>query len=115
MKTPPAQFNVNEMRELMSYLWADQFLTVAGIPDRGKKIFAAKHCASCHDDPASGAPDLSKLKEQVNGATMVSVLWKHGPQMLEQMNQKKIKWPHFEAFEMADVISYLNSGKDTRK
>ena len=46
---------------------------------------------------------------------MVSVLWKHGPQMLEQMNQKKIKWPHFEAFEMADVISYINSGKDQWK
>jgi hypothetical protein len=30
--------------------------------------------------------------------------------MLEQINQKKIEWPHFEAFEMADVISYHNSG-----
>jgi mono/diheme cytochrome c family protein len=109
MKTPPAQFNVNEMRELLSYLWANQFLTVTGIPDHGKKIFATKHCAACHDDAASGAPDLSKLPQPVNGATMVSVLWKHGPQMLEQMNQKKIKWPHFEAFEMADVISYINS------
>ena len=40
---------------------------------------------------------------------MVSVLWRHGPEMLEQMNRKKIKRPHFEANEMSDVISYLNS------
>ena len=49
------------MRELLSYLWANQFLTVNGNPERGKKLFTAKHCAACHDDPSSGAPDLSKL------------------------------------------------------
>ena len=109
MKTPPAHFEVDEMRELLSYLWANQFLTVNGNPERGRKLFTAKRCASCHDDPSAGAPDLSKLQQPVNGSTMVSVLWRHGPQMLQQMNQKRIKWPHFEANEMADVISYLNS------
>ena len=109
MKNPPPHFEVDEMRDLLSYIWANQFLSVNGIPDRGKKLFTAKRCAACHDDPSSGAPDLSKLQEPVNGSTMVSVLWRHGPQMLEQMNRKRIKWPHFEANEMADVISYLNS------
>jgi cytochrome c551/c552 len=109
MKTPPAHFDVDQMRELLSYLWANQFFSVAGIPERGKKIFASKHCASCHDDASSGAPSLSKRGEPVNGSTMVSILWRHGPEMLAQMNQKKIKWPRFEAFEMADLISYLNT------
>jgi mono/diheme cytochrome c family protein len=111
MKTPPARFQTNEMRELLSYLWASQFFTVNGNADRGKKIFSAKHCAACHDDPASGAPDLSKRAGSVNGSTMVSVLWRHGPQMLEQMQKKGIKWPRFESREMADIIAYLNSGK----
>jgi cytochrome c2 len=109
MKTPPAHFEVSEMRELLSYLWANQFLSVNGNPQRGKKTFTVKHCASCHDDPSSGAPDLSKRRQPANGSTMVSVLWRHGPEMLEQMNRKKIKWPHFEAGEMSDVISFLNS------
>jgi hypothetical protein len=40
---------------------------------------------------------------------MVSTLWKHGPQMLDMMNQRKLEWPRFTAPEMADLIAYLNS------
>ncbi len=109
MKTPPAHFETNEMRELLSYLWASQFFSVNGNPERGKKIFTTKRCAVCHDDPSSGAPDLSKRQESVNDSTMVSVLWRHGPQMLEQMQKKSIKWPRFESNEMSDVIAYLNT------
>ena len=109
MRTPPAHFDTNEMRELLSYLWANQFFAVNGSAERGKKVFTVKHCASCHDDPASGAPDLSKRPQEANGSTMVSVLWRHGPQMQASMLKKGIKWPHFESNEMADVIAYLNS------
>jgi cytochrome c2 len=109
MKAPPVHFEPNEMRELLSYIWANQFFAVSGSPDRGKKVFTAKHCAACHENPASGAPDLSKRQENASGVTMVSVLWRHGPTMQEQMRQKGIRWPHFEANEMSDVIAYLNS------
>ena len=109
MKVPPARFESNEMRELLSYLWANQYFSVSGNAERGKKLFEAKHCAACHNDPSSGAPDLAKRAEDANGITMVSVLWRHGPQMLEQMKKKGIKWPHFESLEMSDVIAYLNT------
>jgi mono/diheme cytochrome c family protein len=109
MKTPPAHFESSEMRDLLSYVWANQFFSVNGNPNRGKKIFAAKHCSSCHDDRSSGAPDLSKRQQSVNAATVVSVLWRHGPQMLEQMQKRGIKWPRFESSEMSDLITYLNA------
>jgi mono/diheme cytochrome c family protein len=111
MKNPPPHFEGEEMRELLSYVWANQFFAVNGNADRGKKVFTAKRCAVCHDDRSSGAPDLSKRQESANGATMVSVLWRHGPQMLELMRAKNIKWPRFESNEMSDVIAYLNSRK----
>ena len=111
MKTPPARFEGNEMRELLSYLWANQFFAVNGNVERGRKVFVNKRCAACHGNGSNGAPDLSKLQETANGATMVSVLWRHGPQMLEQMRANGIKWPHFETGEMSDVIAYLNSRK----
>src|ERR1035437_9775048 len=57
MKKPPAPFESNEIRELLSYLWANQFFGVYGNADRGKKVFTIKHCATCHDDLSSGAPD----------------------------------------------------------
>ena len=48
-------------------------------------------------------------KDGYSDITMVSVLWSHGPRMLERMNEKKIAWPRFTAPQMADLIAYLNS------
>ena len=42
---------------------------------------------------------------------MISILWTHGPSMLEQMNQQKIAWPRFTAGQMSDLIAYLSSLK----
>ena len=109
MNTAPAHFEPHEMRELISYIWANQFFQVGGNAEHGKKIFAAKHCSSCHDNPAAGTPDLSARKEPVYGSTMISVLWRHGPQMQAQMKAKNIRWPRFEANEMSDLIAYLNA------
>lgn len=109
MKTPPAQFNDGEMRELVSYLWANQFFSVTGNAERGKKDFTAKHCATCHDNPASGAPNLANQSETMNGSTMVSALWRHGPEMLNQMKAKNIRWPRFDSHQMSDLIAFLNS------
>ena len=40
---------------------------------------------------------------------IVSVLWRHGPQMLEQMKTKGIAWPRFEGQDIANLIAYLNA------
>ena len=39
---------------------------------------------------------------------MISVLWRHGPRMLDQMKTKGIEWPRFDGTQMADLIAYLN-------
>ena len=49
--------NVEEMRDLTSYLWAQQFFEDIGNASAGKRVFAAKHCATCHEDASSGAPN----------------------------------------------------------
>jgi mono/diheme cytochrome c family protein len=98
-----------EMRELLSYVWAGQFFQSSGDAGRGKRVFAAKRCAVCHDDASSGAPPLSRGGHTVSGITMVSALWHHGPAMLALMTEKKMPWPHFDAREMSDLIAYLNT------
>jgi hypothetical protein len=40
---------------------------------------------------------------------MMSVLWRHGPAMLDRMKQRKQAWPRFTAEQMGDVIAYLGS------
>jgi cytochrome c2 len=104
---PPPAFGVDEMRDLVSYLWAGQFFAGDGNASAGSRVFTAKHCASCHD-AATGAP---KLSGQFTAATMVSALWHHGPSMAEQMKSRQIPWPRFDGQDMANLIAYLNTRK----
>ena len=106
MKQPAPEMSPEEMRQIVGYIWARQYFTGTGSSERGKKVFSSKGCATCHNDPSSGAPKLSKGHSDV---TMVAALWQHGPRMLEMMNQKKIAWPRFTAQQMDDLVAYLNS------
>jgi len=107
--SPPARFEAGEMRDLLSDLWAKQFFQDAGGAGKGKHVFTAKRCASCHNDPSSGAPKLAG--RSFTSSAMVSALWHHGPRMLERMKSKNIAWPRFDGHEMSDLIAYLNSAK----
>lgn len=112
LKLPDAttRLNPGEMRELISYVWAEKFFEGGGDAGRGRKVFVNKQCATCHDSGLNGAPPLSG-GSPVSGSTMVAALWHHGPQMLALMLDKKIRWPRFEGNEMADLIVYLNTKK----
>jgi mono/diheme cytochrome c family protein len=97
------------MRQIIGYLWVRQYFRGDGSAERGKRVFSDKSCATCHNDAASGAPRLAKGKDAWSDITIVSALWGHGPQMLDQMTQKRITWPRFTTQQMADVVAYLNS------
>ena len=112
MAATPAPLSPGDMREIVSYLWAAQFFEDAGNPAAGARVFAAKRCATCHNDASTAAPKLIGTGRPLNAAnatTIVSVLWHHGPQMLDQMKTKGIAWPRFEGSDMANLIAYLNS------
>jgi mono/diheme cytochrome c family protein len=109
MKSPPPVLSQEEMRQLLGYIWARQYFRSDGDAARGRKVFEEKSCATCHNDPSSGAPKLGKSAEGYSDITMVSVLWQHGPAMLDRMKQRNIAWPRFTAQQMADLIAYLGS------
>jgi mono/diheme cytochrome c family protein len=96
-----------EMRELLSYYWAKRFFDAPGNAARGRRIYAAKRCVSCHADAGPG-PVLSAKAGSYTAITMLSSLWRHGPAMLADMQQRKIAWPQFRAGEMEDLIAALN-------
>jgi mono/diheme cytochrome c family protein len=105
----PARFAPGEMRDLLGYLWAQQFFEDAGSAAAGRRVFVSKKCAGCHED-ASKAPKLGRAAG-FNGAAMVSALWRHGPSMLGQMKKQGVAWPRFEGAQMADLLAYLNTKK----
>jgi mono/diheme cytochrome c family protein len=109
MNNPPPTLSEDEMRQLVSYIWARQYFQGHGRAERGKRVFADMHCATCHDDASIGAPKLPTAKGGYSDITMVSILWEHGPQMLDMMNSRKLEWPRFTSPEMSDLIAYLNS------
>lgn len=106
--TNPAPISYEEMRRLVGYLVSTQFYEERGDVKQGRRVFAGKHCAACHDDPTSGAPPRSAMAGRMTSFDMVAALWKHGPVMLDRMRQKKISWPRFSGSEMADLAAYLH-------
>ena len=69
MKNPPPTLSQEEMRQIIGYIWARQYFRGEGSAERGKKVFAEKNCATCHNDPASGAPKLAKGKDAYSDIT----------------------------------------------
>ena len=110
MAAAPPNFTVDQMRELLSYLWAEQFFQDSGRATAGRRVFAQKKCVSCHEDAQSGAPRLPASGGSFSGSAMVAALWHHGPKMQEMMQTRNIAWPRFDGSEMADLIAFLNSG-----
>jgi len=110
MMQPPPALSAEEMRSLLSFLWMRQFVYAGGSVAQGKIVFAERHCAACHAEGAHGAPQLPGQAKQYSEVSIMSALWRHGPQMLRRMKESGIAWPTFRnAQEVADLIAYLNS------
>jgi hypothetical protein len=110
MLEQPPILTPEEMRQLLSYLWMRQFVYPGGSIPAGKKVFEDRRCAECHAGGAHGAPQLPGQAHKYSEVTIISALWRHGPQMLSRMQQAGIGWPTFgKAQEVADLIAYLNS------
>jgi cytochrome c551/c552 len=110
MIQPPPTLSQDEMRQLLSYLWMRQFVYPDANPNRGKQVFTQKHCADCHSSGQHGAPPLPGQARKYSEVTIISALWRHGPQMLARMRQAHVAWPRFNnPQQLADLIAYLNS------
>lgn len=114
-QSPAVHIELEEMRVLVSYLWARRFFEDSGNAIRGKRVFTAKKCSVCHDDRASGTPSLARGPNAFTGVSMVTALWHHGPAMLESFREKKLPWPRFDGTQMSDLIAYLNTREQEGK
>jgi len=104
MQQPHPQITLPEMRQLLGYVWGQQFFYTRGDAARGHKVFDSRKCVTCHADAS-----LRKPSEPYSAISMVAILWKHGPEMLEKMQERHITWPQLSQSDMANLIAYLNS------
>ena len=111
----PPQLDEGEMSQIVAYLWYIRLFAEPGNAEQGRRVFERKQCAACHEDPASGAPNLPSAlgsrTDPLRPFSMVSILWRHGPAMLASMKAKNIAWPRFMRAEMADLTEHLNSSR----
>ncbi len=114
-QSTPAQISYEEMRDLLGSLIAMQFFDERGDPQQGGKVFAAKRCGVCHDNPSTGAPPRSGMAGRMTSFEMVAALWKHGPAMRDRMRRAGIAWPNFKGAEMADLAAYLHGPEFKRR
>ena len=106
------ELSVEEIVDLIAYLYAVRYFDEPGNPDAGKGVFADKQCAQCHrfgDEGGSRGPNISQWRGQVSPLAMATVVWRHGPKMYKKMQETGTPWPVFKEREMADLLAYLNS------
>ncbi len=103
-----AELSVDEMREILAYVWSTDFFRSRGDAADGRKVFGVR-CEPCHGNPAVGAPDLrASGQPRYTAITMVWALWTHGPKMLQEVDNQKLNWPELSEVEMEDLIAFLD-------
>lgn len=93
--------------DLYAYFSPHGASAAPGDAAKGRQVYEAKLCASCHDG-YSGAP---ALKGPVTSFSMIASLWEHGSGMLSRMVVKNTEWQRLTAAEMTDLIAFLNTRK----
>jgi len=107
MVQQPAEIPSEKMRQLLGSIWVRQFLKPSGDPAKGRKVAETKKCVTCHDH--GPGPSFANFKGSFSVLNLTSALWSHGPNMLAQMQQKKITWPRLSAVDVDNLLAYINS------
>jgi mono/diheme cytochrome c family protein len=104
----PATIPAEEMRKIVSWVWGRQFFRPTGSAAKGRSVAESKKCVTCHESGGS-APAFSSLQGPYSVIRLTSALWKHGPNMLGQMNAKGIRWPRLKPADVQNLIAYIDS------
>jgi mono/diheme cytochrome c family protein len=113
------KFEPGEMNDLLAYLRGGRPVASGGSdllpadPDRGKKLFEEKSCASCHSlrgEVGRIGPELqSRQKLPPTIIQFAGSMWNHSPEMLRTMRARGVQRPVFRDREMADLVAFLYS------
>jgi cytochrome c2 len=97
-------FTVDEMGDLISYVYFSGGLEETGNPAKGRSVFVKKGCQSCHgEDGRPFGPGTPS-----SAAAMASAVWSHGPDMFNKMQAKGLEWPTLTDRNIADLIAFFN-------
>jgi cytochrome c2 len=107
MRQQAMELSLEEMREILAYIWSVDFFRSRGDVADGRKVFNAR-CTMCHTNPAAGIPDLKRINRHYSAITMVWALWNHGPKMLQEVEKQSMDWPMLSEADMENLIAFLD-------
>jgi cytochrome c2 len=103
-KTPRPTFGQGELADIIAFLYSIRSADVPGDASIGKKLFAEKGCAECHE---SVVLDLSSSDPPGFPAKLAAAMWNHIPTAGRLIRDKNLRWPRFESDEVRDLAAYL--------
>ena len=102
--------SVEEMSDLISYLYFFQFIDPPGDARRGLAVYKEKRCGDCHASRGVGGkvgPDLATAEKLDTSLDVITRMWNHAATMEEIMLGENVAWQILKGGEMADLIAYL--------
>jgi cytochrome c2 len=111
-KVPAAQFQGNEMADIIAYLYFINYFDKPGDATRGRELFQKKSCSQCHAVDGIGGttgPNLGESAVVGSPIETITAMWNHARLMEPTMRAKGIGWPKFEPGEIADLMEFIYS------
>jgi cytochrome c2 len=101
-----------EIGALAAYLYTLNYFDRKGDPAAGRRVFAARRCATCHTVGTGGGavgPDLTNLVAYASPIAIAAAMWNHAAKMTTVMRDRGIAPMAFQGSELVDLIAYLKS------
>lgn len=107
--------NYEETGQLLSFLYISAYSDNGGDVERGRKLFAEKHCAECHQDARD--PRIAASLGGSSPLDWTQALWNHAAGMRSRMSATRVAWPSFGREDLRDLYAFVasaNDGKEAR-
>ncbi len=104
------QLSADEALDLVTFLYAIEYLGRPGDPQTGKAAFARQGCGACHAIGGRGGavgPDLVQLNRFASPLFVAQAIWNHGPAMLKSMARRNVTPPVLGEGDIADLSAYI--------
>lgn len=111
-RTEVPSLSVEEMADLVSYLYLFQFMDAPGDPGRGRSVFRDKGCAACHGlrkgEAGAGGP-LAGSAALDSPVALITQMWNHTGLAEAQASSSR---PMLVGTDMVDLVAFLVSVRD---
>jgi mono/diheme cytochrome c family protein len=110
------QVTPSQSADMFAFFYASRYFEKPGEAERGKQVFQAKHCTTCHalTGGAGIGPSVDRWDSLSSPVLLIQQMWNHQRQMGEAMSQKNIERPRLTSQDLTDLLVYLQNLPQTR-